>query len=82
MSQPGDVVLARLCGGSAQARPTGVCALEDASVGAVLAAIHKPGQLFVGLYPRACACAVVCASRFFLHGAPAAVVTSRVVFTR
>ena len=69
VSQPGDVVLARLCGGSAQARLTGVCALEDASVGAVLASITNPGQLFVGLYPRACMCAVVCASQFFLYEA-------------
>ena len=69
VSQPGDVVLARLCGGSAQARLTGVCALEDASVGAVLASITSPMQLFVGLYPRACMCAVVCASQFFLYEA-------------
>ena len=69
VSQPGDVVLARLCGGSAQARLTGVCALEDASVGAVLASITSPMQLFVGLCPRACMCAVVCASQFFLYEA-------------
>ena len=69
VSQPGDVVLARLCGGSAQARLTGVCALEDASVGAVLSSITNPAQLFVGLYPRACMCALVCASQFFLYEA-------------
>lgn len=67
VSQPGDVVLARLCGGSVQARLTGVCALEDASVGAVLGSITDPRQLFVGLYPRVTMCALVCASQFFLY---------------
>ena len=58
--------LASMSASASETRPTG---LEDASVGAVLASITSPMQLFVGLCPRACMCAVVCASQFFLYEA-------------
>ena len=79
VSQPGDVVLARLCGGSAQARLTGVCALEDASVGAVLSSITNPARSS-SASTRGHACARSSARRaFFLYGAlrPKVVTSSR-----
>jgi len=70
VSQPGDVVLMRLCGGSAKARLTGQCSLEaGTSVAAVLDAVTHPSELFVGLQARAAMCALICASQFFLYEA-------------
>ena len=66
VSQPGDVVPARLCGGSAQARLTGVVLLMP-PVGAVLSSITTRPQLFVAS-TAGVLCAVVCASHSF-HGA-------------
>lgn len=66
VSQPGDVILSRLCGGSAKARLSGQCALNMASV---LESVKSPYELFVGLQPRALMCATVCAAQFFLYEA-------------
>ena len=66
VSQPGDVILTRICGGSAKARLSGQCAL---SMGDVLATLAHPTELFVGLQSRAAMCATVCAAQFFLYEA-------------
>lgn len=64
VSQPGDVILSKLCGGSAVARIE-TCYL---SAGAVVRELSI-SQLFVGLTPRATMCAVICAGQFFLYEA-------------
>ena len=42
VSQPGDVILNRLCGGSARARLTGMCSLEQAD----MASVRSPRGFF------------------------------------
>lgn len=61
-SQPGDVILSKLCGGSTSARMAS-CAI---SVSAVVSSLTLP-ELFVGLAPRAAVCAAICAGQFFLY---------------
>jgi len=64
VSQPGDVILSKLCGGSKVARLE-TCYL---SVPAVIESLSV-GQLFAGLTPRATMCAAICAGQFFLYEA-------------
>ncbi|KAJ8601664.1 hypothetical protein CTAYLR_007458 [Chrysophaeum taylorii] len=64
VSQPGDVILSKLCGGSKVARLE-TCYL---SAGAVVQSVSLR-ELFVGLTPRATMCAAICAGQFFLYEA-------------
>eukprot|EP00633_Aureoumbra_lagunensis_P005128 CAMPEP_0197314898 /NCGR_PEP_ID=MMETSP0891-20130614/35741_1 /TAXON_ID=44058 ORGANISM="Aureoumbra lagunensis, Strain CCMP1510" /NCGR_SAMPLE_ID=MMETSP0891 /ASSEMBLY_ACC=CAM_ASM_000534 /LENGTH=257 /DNA_ID=CAMNT_0042803571 /DNA_START=292 /DNA_END=1065 /DNA_ORIENTATION=+ len=64
ISQPGDVILSKLCGGSAVARLE-TCYL---SVSAVYESLSIQ-QLFAGLTPRAAMCAAICAGQFFMYEA-------------
>jgi len=64
VSQPGDVILSKLCGGSKVARLE-TCYL---SVPAVVESLSFR-ELFVGLTPRATMCAAICAGQFFLYEA-------------
>ena len=67
VSQPGDVILSKLCGGSAMARLSKhQCAV---SMGDVIDTFVHPTDYFVGLQPRAAMCAAVCAAQFFLYEA-------------
>ena len=64
ISQPGDVILSKLCGGSTVARLE-TCYL---SVGACIESLSLR-QLFVGLTPRAAMCGAICAGQFFFYEA-------------
>lgn len=64
VSQPGDVILAKLCGGSRVARLE-ACYL---SVSAVVSSLTLR-EFFVGLQPRATMCAAICAGQFFMYEA-------------
>jgi len=64
ISQPGDVILSKLCGGSKVARLE-TCYL---SVSAVVESLSVR-QLFVGLTPRAAMCGAICAGQFFFYEA-------------
>ena len=69
VSQPGDVVLARLCGGSAQARLTGVACLEDARSARCCRRLRtRPAPSSASTRGHV-ACALVCASRLPLQRA-------------
>ncbi|KAJ1454563.1 mitochondrial carrier domain-containing protein [Pelagophyceae sp. CCMP2097] len=65
VSQPGDVLLSKMCGGSKIARVGQQCSL---SLAAALSSCTLP-ELFVGLQPRAAMCAAICAGQFFLYEA-------------
>lgn len=64
VSQPGDVILSKLCGGSKVARIE-ACYI---SVSAVIGSLSVR-ELFVGLAPRATMCAAICAGQFYLYEA-------------
>ena len=64
LSQPGDVILSKLCGGSKVVRLE-TCYL---SVPAVVESLTFR-ELFVGLTPRATMCAAICAGQFYLYEA-------------